>query len=632
MFFPLCCFQRQRDTLWGFIRRSSSVAAPKAEAHQPIISSTSPPHDPSDTLDSVSPSLPGEECRAEDFPGSSSASATLGQDRLPRKIFSFMPRSSYAKLKVSGEEGWSSVDSVPRKIFSFMPRSSYAKLKVSGEEGWSSVDSVPRKIFSFMPRSSYAKLKSPAGDLASFAPFRTTTATVGVAGRGDFLAARKIPPPVQHSAASGGPLAPAGDLAAFSDFGSTASDPSSLNASTNPFLSAMGDPTTAARVGEPGGVSTEGKGGHATAGPIYTEPESPGWPSTVSQDDPLESPAALLGGRSDLKSKVYLPGTGPFFDIAMKLGAFAAKLYRRVKPSKYRKRKDYASIELATMESRSMAATFLAAFGEPVSNDSRTYVTLVPAHAQVSAVRLPNTVGNVEDLPCYLPLIFLSFPLSAHTLPPPFLQDKQAAFSAFRASHAVMHQPIQKAARALVSAVQLLDTVVNVEDLAKYDPSGVLNMVVSFGHPMCRDVVNVDDLAKYDPSGVLNMVVSFGHPICRDDTVVNVEDLAKYDPSGVLNMVVSFGHPMCRDGKEEEGTRAHKHSYHSAVRLLDTVVNVEDLAKYDPSGVLNMVVSFGNLCVAMLVKYDPSGVLNMGVSFGHPMCRDGESWGGEDEH
>ncbi|CAI6004314.1 unnamed protein product [Closterium sp. NIES-64] len=145
--------------------------------------------------------------------------------------------------------------------------------------------------------------------------------------------------------------------------------------------------------------------------------------------------------------KLYLPGTGPFFDIAMKLGAFAAKLYRRVKPSKYRKRKDYASIELETMESRSMAATFLAAFGQPVSNDSRTHVTLVPAHAQ----------------------------------------DKQAAFSTFRASHSVMSQPIRKAARALVSAVRLLDTVVNVEDLAKYDPSGVLNMVVSFGHPMCRD-------------------------------------------------------------------------------------------------------------------------------------------------
>ncbi|CAI6003235.1 unnamed protein product [Closterium sp. NIES-65] len=148
-----------------------------------------------------------------------------------------------------------------------------------------------------------------------------------------------------------------------------------------------------------------------------------------------------------LRSGLYLPGTGPFFDIAMKLGAFAAKLYRRVKPSKYRKRKDYASIELETMESRSMAATFLAAFGQPVSNDSRTHVTLVPAHAQ----------------------------------------DKQAAFSTFRASHSVMSQPIRKAARALVSAVRLLDTVVNVEDLAKYDPSGVLNMVVSFGHPMCRD-------------------------------------------------------------------------------------------------------------------------------------------------
>ncbi|CAI5526994.1 unnamed protein product [Closterium sp. Naga37s-1] len=251
--------------------------------------------------------------------------------------------------------------------------------------------------------------------------------------------------------------------------------------------------------------------------------------------------------------KVYLPGTGPFFDIAMKLGAFlsyfevpehgpffdiamklgafAAKLYRRVKPSKYRKRKDYASIELATMESRSLAATFLAAFGEPVSNDSRTHVTLVSPHAQ----------------------------------------DKQAAFSTFRASHSVMSQPIGKAARALVSAVRLLDTVVNVEDLAKYNPSGVLNMVVSFGHPMCRNavrlldtVVNVEDLAKYDPSGVLNMVVSFGHPMCRDERGdagrdtrgrdkrskgLKWEDLAKYHPSGVLDMVVAFGHPMCRDGE-----------------------------------------------------------------------------------
>ncbi|GJP31945.1 hypothetical protein CLOM_g16443 [Closterium sp. NIES-68] len=145
--------------------------------------------------------------------------------------------------------------------------------------------------------------------------------------------------------------------------------------------------------------------------------------------------------------KVYLPGTGPFFDMAMKLGAFAAKLYRRVKPSKYRKRKDFAAIEADTMESRSMGATFLAAFGEPVRNESRTHVTLVPTHAK----------------------------------------DKQAAFASFRASHSVMSQPIRKAARALVSAVRLLDTVVNVEDLAKYDPSGVLNMVVSFGHPMCRN-------------------------------------------------------------------------------------------------------------------------------------------------
>lgn len=148
--------------------------------------------------------------------------------------------------------------------------------------------------------------------------------------------------------------------------------------------------------------------------------------------------------------KVPLPGAGPGLETVQQVGRLVGKLLPVLRPSfRLRSSPDLPSIAHHTLASRTLAAIMIAAFGKPIDASSR--------HRGIV------------------------------TLVPPAEQDKAAAFAAFRNTHLISHQPIRSTARRLTQELLDLHIVLNVEDLAKYDPSGLMNVVFAFGHPLCSD-------------------------------------------------------------------------------------------------------------------------------------------------
>ncbi|CAI5985729.1 unnamed protein product [Closterium sp. NIES-65] len=64
-------------------------------------------------------------------------------------------------------------------------------------------------------------------------------------------------------------------------------------------------------------------------------------------------------------------------------------------------------------------------------------------------------------------------------------QNKPARYQQFRQRNQVSTQMATRVADVMVRAVRKDKAAVNIEDLAKYDPSGTLPMLVAYSHPLC---------------------------------------------------------------------------------------------------------------------------------------------------
>ncbi|CAI5971885.1 unnamed protein product [Closterium sp. NIES-64] len=173
------------------------------------------------------------------------------------------------------------------------------------------------------------------------------------------------------------------------------------------------------------------------------------------------------------------------------------------------------------------------------------------------------------------PGVLLPFPPPLSTLPtllpsPPFSplhsypQNKPARYQQFRQRNQVSTQMATRVADVMVRAVRKDKAAVNIEDLAKYDPSGTLPMLVAYSHPLCsksecfecRTFLHLLYLPLlYLPlssiSGALPTRVSAAIPDPPSHSesgaarVANINDEREYDPSGTLPMLVAYSHPLC---------------------------------------------------------------------------------------
>ncbi|CAI5994226.1 unnamed protein product, partial [Closterium sp. NIES-65] len=143
-------------------------------------------------------------------------------------------------------------------------------------------------------------------------------------------------------------------------------------------------------------------------------------------------------------ANVVIPGSAIFASRMSAIGAPVAMSYGGVKGVARMTRGPDAMIARKTMEKRALVAM------------------LTAAHAR----RLDKNGGAVG--------IFS-----------PRTQNKPARYQQFRQRNQVSTQMATRVADVMVRAVRKDKAAVNIEDLAKYDPSGTLPMLVAYSHPLC---------------------------------------------------------------------------------------------------------------------------------------------------
>ncbi|CAI7843574.1 unnamed protein product [Closterium sp. NIES-53] len=143
-------------------------------------------------------------------------------------------------------------------------------------------------------------------------------------------------------------------------------------------------------------------------------------------------------------ANVVIPGSAIFASRMSAIGAPVAMSYGGVKGVARMTRGPDAVIARKTMEKRALVAM------------------LTAAHAR----RLDKKGGAVG--------IFS-----------PRTQNKPARYQQFRQRNQVSTQMATRVADVIVRAVRKDKAAVNIEDLAKYDPSGTLPMLVAYSHPLC---------------------------------------------------------------------------------------------------------------------------------------------------
>ncbi|CAI5468481.1 unnamed protein product [Closterium sp. Yama58-4] len=143
-------------------------------------------------------------------------------------------------------------------------------------------------------------------------------------------------------------------------------------------------------------------------------------------------------------ANVVIPGSAIFASRMSAIGAPVAMSYGGVKGVVRMTRGPDAVIARKTMEKRALVAM------------------LTAAHAR----RLDKKGGAVG--------IFS-----------PKTQNKPARYQQFRQHNQVSTQMATRVADVTIRAVRKDKAAVNIEDLAKYDPSGTLPMLVAYSHPLC---------------------------------------------------------------------------------------------------------------------------------------------------
>ncbi|GJP31096.1 hypothetical protein CLOM_g6596 [Closterium sp. NIES-68] len=152
-----------------------------------------------------------------------------------------------------------------------------------------------------------------------------------------------------------------------------------------------------------------------------------------------------------LTYKVKLPAVDPFIDpafsVAEKLSAFWKKIFPPAL-ARLKKRSDFKAIVQKTITSRALNALFIASYAKPAQGNDRSTVTFVD----------PKT------------------------------EDKAAELAEYKQSHYVLSEHALKTGKGLVGTLGFLDFTINLEDAAKFDPTGAVDFMLQFGHLPCGKV------------------------------------------------------------------------------------------------------------------------------------------------